>query len=148
MIYLATAYSYNPAVAHANAVSVLGNLLYVGVPAFSPIAHSHEAAVRCGLRTDWEFWRTLDFKYMDACSEVWVWIDPHCRWEESRGVQAEIVHAVEIGKPIRGLWGDGLFMVTKWPASSTDLIADKNAPCVAIAFGVMNWLCPLTETAP
>lgn len=120
MIYLATAYSYNPAVAHARAVEVLAALLKHGVPVFSPIAHHHEAIVRANLGTSWEVWGEYDRQAIDVCDEVWVWRDPEGHWRKSRGVLAEMEYADARRKPVRFVWFDDPF----WIVSADGEIGD------------------------
>ena len=101
MIYLANAYSYDPDESYMDVSRVLAEFIHRGLPVFSPIVHSHLVAEVFDMPTGWEFWRDLDFQYIDACSEVWVWRDPSGQWEKSVGVQAEIEYARSNGKPVR-----------------------------------------------
>ena len=69
-----------------------------GLIIFSPITHSHPIAECSDLPTNWEFWETFDRAYLEASSELIVLkLDG---WEESKGVQAEIAIAEELGLSI------------------------------------------------
>jgi len=76
-------------------------------PVFSPIAHSVPIA-RFGLPTTWDYWEAVDRRHLEVCDEVVVLTLPG--WQESQGVQAELRIAAALGKPIRYLDPDELFM--------------------------------------
>jgi len=76
----------------------------VGHTIFAPICHSHPIA-RFGLPTDWSFWERQDREHLARCDEVVVLLLDG--WRESRGVQAEIRLAENLGKPVRYLVPDG-----------------------------------------
>ena len=104
MIYLASPYSHPDtrvrerrfrAACHAAAW-----LMRSGLTVYSPIAHGHPIAL-CGLPTDWPFWERHDRRLLEHCDQVIVlMLDA---WQESKGVQAEIQIAAELGKPLRYL---------------------------------------------
>lgn len=71
-------------------------LLAGGLVVYSPIAHNHYLACNFNLPRDWEFWQNLDLKMLDLANELHVLMLPG--WEKSRGVAAEIKHAIETGK--------------------------------------------------
>jgi len=71
-----------------------------GLHIFSPIAHSAPIA-RYGLPTTWDYWERVDRRHLEICDELLVLMLPG--WQESRGVQAEIRIAAELGKPVRYL---------------------------------------------
>jgi len=101
MLYLASPYSHpNPAVRderyHA-ACTAVAKLLREGHAVFSPIIHSHPL-VSHGLPTDWSFWERQDLAHLQRCDELVVLMLDG--WEQSVGVQAEIQHAAELGKPV------------------------------------------------
>jgi len=110
MIYLAGPYSHPDSAIreqrfHAACVAA-ARLMRAGHFVYSPIAHGHPIAAH-GLPTDWRFWEPHDRRFLEQCDEVVVlMIDG---WRESRGVQAEIQIAGELGKPVRYLEsvGDG-----------------------------------------
>lgn len=102
MIYLASPYSHpDPAVRQARfdaACRAAAELIRRGYVVFSPIAHSHCIAQH-GLPLNWGYWERHDRRFLAACDELWVLqLDG---WEHSRGVQAEIAIAKEMGKPVR-----------------------------------------------
>jgi hypothetical protein len=63
----------------------------------SPICHSHPIA-KHGLPTDWVFWKKYDSAILKRCDELWVLMLPG--WESSKGLQAEIKIAREMGMPV------------------------------------------------
>ena len=81
----------------------------------SGIAASHPVA-QYGLPTDWDYWEPIDRKYLEMCDEVVVLTLPS--WQESRGVQAEIRLAREMGKPVEYLNFSGRLMVIRAVCSS------------------------------
>jgi len=101
MIYLASPYSHpDPAVVERRfeaACQAAAALIRQGKTVFSPVAHSH-AICRYGLPGDWRFWQRHDRKYLEACNEVVVLMLDG--WQESVGVQAELVVARELDKPV------------------------------------------------
>jgi hypothetical protein len=44
-------------------------------------------------------WLGLDFQWIDCCDEMWVYMQPG--WANSYGVDQEIKHCYDTGKPIR-----------------------------------------------
>ena len=60
-----------------------------------------QTLVEYGLPTDWAFWQNFDRTYLDRCDEAIVLMIEG--WQRSVGVQAEIVLARELGKPVRFL---------------------------------------------
>ena len=104
MIYLASPYTDpDPAVREERfraVCRVAAELMRRGVLVLSPIAHSHPIAAH-GLPTTWDFWETMDREHLKRCDELVVLMLDG--WETSRGVQAEIRIAQELGKPVRYL---------------------------------------------
>ena len=101
MIYLANPYTHpDPAMREARfkaACRQAAEMFRCGIPVFSPIAYSHAIAAH-DLPLEWEFWERFDRVFLETCDEVWVLtLDG---WRESRGVQAEIALAHELGKPV------------------------------------------------
>ena len=111
MIYLCSTYSINEYGLNKKELTklmhrrweyvrdVVAGLLEDGYPVFSPILHSHPAAVANDMPKDWKFWEELDYQYMDASSEVWVLKMPG--WENSVGISSEIVYAIKNGIPVK-----------------------------------------------
>ena len=77
---------------------VTAQILKGGTCVFSPIAHCHDMSVHHDMPKEWEFWKHIDFQYLDAASMVWVLKMPN--WEKSVGVTAEIEYAIEKGIPV------------------------------------------------
>ena len=101
MIYLTSPYTHpDPAVRDARfkaACRQAAEMFRCGIPVFSPIAYSHAIAAH-DLPLEWDFWERFDRAFLETCSEVWVLtLDG---WRESRGVQAEMELARELGKPV------------------------------------------------
>jgi hypothetical protein len=101
-IYLASPYSSpNLAVRDARFDAVCREaaaLMRGGAMIYSPIAHTHPIAMRGDLPTHWEFWEGYDRVMIAAADALWVLMLDG--WEDSRGVQAEIQLATELGKPV------------------------------------------------
>jgi hypothetical protein len=73
-------------------------MLQAGKLVFSPIAHTHPIAAY-GLPGDWSFWQAYDRAMLERCNELAVLqLDG---WEESIGVQAEIIIAKELNLPVQ-----------------------------------------------
>ena len=115
-VYLATAYSYKTApgstrnlkwfalvmqwLRYRRVTKATAKLLMKGYNVFSPITHSHPIPKYIPARLDTHsMWLGLDFDWIDCCDEVWVYMQPG--WDESHGVQQEILYAMETGKPVR-----------------------------------------------
>ncbi|GIW80418.1 MAG: hypothetical protein KatS3mg105_2225 [Gemmatales bacterium] len=107
MIYLASPYSHDdPTVCeqrYRDACRAVAGLLHQGLPAFSPIVHSHPL-VQYGLPADWSFWQRYDRELLARCDEVVVLMLEG--WEKSVGVREEVRIARELGKPVRYLAPD------------------------------------------
>lgn len=103
IVYLANPYSHpDPEVMenrYREAVRFTAGFTACGYIVFSPIVHSHPLAMNHQMATDWEFWKRIDSKFISVCSEVWV--VKMDGWEKSRGVQAEIQIANELGIPVK-----------------------------------------------
>lgn len=103
LIYIASPYSHPDqavrAARHEAICRVAGALMARGLLVFSPIGHTHPIAEVCDLPRGWDFWARYDRRMIEVCDEVWVCTLPG--WRESRGVQAEIALALEMGKTVR-----------------------------------------------
>ena len=101
-IYLATPYSDpSPAVRAARFTAVnevAARLMGEGFLVFSPISHTHPIALAGDLPKGWEFWREYDLTFIEWCDEVHVLMQPG--WEDSVGVTAETLIAIEMNKPV------------------------------------------------
>ena len=102
MIYLASPYSSDNSdvrlVRFYKACSAAARLMRKGMHVLSPIAHSHFIAECGGLPGDWKFWREFDLELLKACDSMTVLMLEG--WRESKGVQAEIKIAEEMGMPV------------------------------------------------
>jgi len=102
MIYLASPYSHAGQVVREEryraACRATARLLRDGRLVFSPIVHGHPLTAY-GLPGDWEFWQQYALWHLERCDELVVLtLDG---WRQSLGVQSEIRHAGELGKPVR-----------------------------------------------
>jgi len=102
MIYMASPYSHpDPAVRQWRfdaACRAAARMMRSGMFIFAPIVHSHPLTLY-GLPGDWGFWQRYDRAHLERCSEFMVLaIDG---WRESKGVQAEMAIARELGVPVR-----------------------------------------------
>lgn len=107
VIYLAVPYSHElPEVRHDRArlaTAAMVHLMRQGHIVYSPITHTHAAAIDHGLPTDYEYWRSHCEMFVTMCSRVVVLaIDGHDR---SVGVAAEITLARQQGKPVEWMRG-------------------------------------------
>lgn len=68
---------------------------------FSPITHCHPLK-EYGMPGDWEFWKKIDYDFIDRCDELYVLL-PEEGWDyihDSTGVKAEIEYSKKKGLPI------------------------------------------------
>ena len=80
---------------------------------FSPITHSHLLTWWIPARLDTHtFWLNIDFEWVDACDEVWVYCQEG--WQESYGVQEEIKKAQATGKPVYTISDDGEYKLWRY----------------------------------
>lgn len=102
LIYLACPYTHkDPKVIQERfeAVNKLASaLMSEGFYIFSPISHTHPIALAGNLPGGWDYWEGYDKAIISRCAGLWVFKLPG--WEQSKGVQAEIKIAKEIGLPI------------------------------------------------
>lgn len=103
MIYLASPYSYKADaelmhLRYEQALAKTAELTLQGLAVFSPIVSSHQLSLAHEMPTTWDFWSGVDYKFLDASSELYV-LMLDC-WDKSAGVTAEIEYAKEIGLPI------------------------------------------------
>lgn len=102
LVYLAVPYSHDdPDVRDMRfeaANRAASELMREGIYVFSPISHSHPIAMAGGLPLGWDFWEGYDRAILANCSAVIVLtLDG---WQESKGVQAEIGIAHDLGIPV------------------------------------------------
>ena len=104
MIYLCSVYSVNNAskelmqIRYEYVRKKTAEFLMLHVPIFSPIVHCHEVAKHFELPKTWEFWKEIDFAYLNGCTAVFVLKMPH--WKKSVGVNAEIEYAKSNNIPV------------------------------------------------
>jgi hypothetical protein len=105
-IYLAIPYSGMVESSYEQANKAAAELMSGGdnINVFSPITHSHPLT-QYGVRGDWEFWKQVDFQFIDWAEEVWVVVPEEGikRVLMSVGVIAEINYANESKKPVKYL---------------------------------------------
>lgn len=68
----------------------IGWLFQLEIVAYSPITHNHTVAQRTNLPHTWDFWKSIDFPFLESAHELHVLMLPG--WKESIGVSAEIKH--------------------------------------------------------
>lgn len=105
-IYLAIPYSgmeessFNQATEATARIIAANNELNV----FSPITHSHLLTKVEGVTVpgNWEFWKKVDYQYIDWADEVWVIIpdEGYDKVNASVGVKAEIAYANQKGMTV------------------------------------------------
>jgi nucleoside 2-deoxyribosyltransferase len=101
-IYLAIPYTGMTESSFKQANEAAAVLLNEGYNVFSPISHCHIITREYNLPTNWNFWKKVDFQFIDWADEVWVLV-PKEGWhttKESNGVQAEIKYALSKNKAI------------------------------------------------
>lgn len=99
LIYLAVPYSHTSESVRLQrfriANRVAGTLMKEGHCVISPISHCHPIKEVCELPHTWEFWEKQDRTFLSCCHKLIVLkIDG---WQESKGVQAEMEIAKEMG---------------------------------------------------
>lgn len=108
--YLASPYSKYYAGLHAafeDICQIAGKLIALGVPVYSPIAHTHPVAIHSGMNPlDHEIWLPADKPMFEAAHGLIV--AQMDGWADSYGVQVEIQWAREAGKPVHYLLPDDL----------------------------------------
>ena len=101
-LYLGSPYSKYPLgaeTAYRHICKISGDLVKLGVPIFSPIAHSHSIAVESGIDIySHAIWMPVDQPFMDAA--LGMIIAPMEGWRESYGVKLEIEEFERGFKPI------------------------------------------------
>jgi nucleoside 2-deoxyribosyltransferase len=103
-IYLAIPYSgmgVESSFKQANEAAAI--ILNKGFNVFSPISHCHVIAKDHKLPETWDFWKHVDYQFIDWSDEIWVLIPKEGiePVRNSTGVNAEIKYAKETGKTVR-----------------------------------------------
>ena len=102
-VYLATPYSHEDKMLHSirfeQVSAKAAQLMEAGYKVFSPISHSHPISTYCKPENNThDFWLRQDFWILELCDEMHILcLDG---WRTSKGVDAEIVKANELGIPI------------------------------------------------
>lgn len=102
LIYLGCPYSHPDRAVRVErfekVTKVAAKLIEVGYHVYSPITHSHPMAEVGKLPGDWDFWEKQDRLFLSISKAMFVLHLPG--WSESKGLQAEIKIADEMGIPI------------------------------------------------
>ena len=102
LTYLASPYTHHDKDViesrYLQAVAAVRALMAQGEHVFSPIVHCHIVAKNSSLPLDWDYWRDIDFDFIDRCDKMTVLMIEG--WEDSKGVQAEIKYATEMSMVI------------------------------------------------
>lgn len=108
--YVATPYSKYPTgieAAFVDACRFMADLVRHGIPAYSPIAHTHPIAIHGGLDPlDHSMWLPADEPMMRVAHGLIVCT--MASWEASYGVSVEINTFKEAGKPIHFISPEGI----------------------------------------
>lgn len=108
MFYLASPYNHPSEKVRARRyqenIKATAELLKTGKVVFSPIVHNHPIVNLYGRIGDWEFWRDIDFHFLERCEGLIVL--KLSGWENSIGVTAEIEFAKKINIPIEFIEAD------------------------------------------
>lgn len=106
-IYLAVPYTGMTESSYKQANEAAGLLLLMGYNVYSPISHSHSivAASKVKIPYDWEFWKNIDYQFIDWADEVFVLvpIEGSDKIKYSTGVNAEIDYALKSGKKVTSI---------------------------------------------
>lgn len=99
LTYLASPYSHPDRAVRVQrfeaACRAAAALMRGGVHLYSPIAHTHPIAEAGDLPKGWDFWKQYDSAILSCCHTLIVLrIDG---WQESKGIQAELQIAAELG---------------------------------------------------
>ena len=103
-IYLAIPYSQiDLESSHRQANEAAALILNDNYNVFSPISHCHVISQSHKLPGTWDFWKKIDYQFIDWADEIWVLIPEEGNEviEKSTGVQAEIIYGIENKKVIR-----------------------------------------------
>jgi len=103
MIYIAAPYSHEDDFVQAYregvATKYAAKLMAQGKMVFSPLTHCRPLALLENLPHNWEFWKEYNLHFLRSCTELHViTLDG---WKESKGVNAEIEAAKELGLVIK-----------------------------------------------
>lgn len=118
MIYLASPYSHPSEVQRETnyqlVMEAASMLINDGRIIFSPIVHCHAMAEEHNMPTDFTFWNSYCLGMVDACTAFYVLKIPG--WKQSKGLEAEFLHARKLGKTLKML--DPTFLIASIPTAS------------------------------
>ena len=101
LVYVASPYSgYAEGIdaAYEEVADLTGQLIKEGIPAISPIAHSHAVCECAGLdHYDHDLWLKMDAPLMEACDAICV--VEMAGWAVSKGVRIELAAFANAEKP-------------------------------------------------
>jgi hypothetical protein len=102
MLYLASPYSHPDPLEmeyrYEQACKVTAHFLRLSFVVYSPIVHCHQLAKEFSLPTDFLFWQKFCLAMLNKADGLWVLqLDG---WQTSKGVNAEIIHAVNSDIPV------------------------------------------------
>jgi len=102
MIYLASPYSHpHPVIMQTRfeqTCRAIGALINQGLMVFSPIVHCHPVADFCKLPTDFDFWESYNYHFLERSEKMIVL--KISGWDSSIGVRGEAAKALELGIPV------------------------------------------------
>lgn len=102
MVFISAPYTHiDPAIVADRMMKVsqyFAKLLSQNIICLSPLATGQFILDRTTIRSDFDFWKNLSLRYIDACDTVHVLMLPG--WDVSTGVSVEIEHAKNVGKKI------------------------------------------------
>lgn len=101
MIYIASPYSGTEEEMESRYRAVAdytARMINVGLVVYSPIVHFHHLSKEYSLPTDFNFWQNINMGMMNKSNQLFVLCIEG--WKESKGVTAEIQHAISKGIPI------------------------------------------------
>jgi hypothetical protein len=105
LIYLASPYSHPDKIIEQARFEIVcqvaAKMMAEGKYVLSPIAHTHPIALAGKLPGNWEYWEGYDRTLIKCCQKLIV--VRISGWRESKGVQAEIKIAQELGIPVEYL---------------------------------------------
>jgi hypothetical protein len=100
LVYIAQPYSSpSPEIRklrYEAAVYALAHFIRIGVPAFSPIAHSYDAACNYNLGQGYEQWRDVSEAILPACNGFVVLM--LTGWQDSIGIREEMKFWLDVRK--------------------------------------------------
>jgi hypothetical protein len=128
--YIASPYSHPDAAVRAGRYEAALDFqvwcLASGIRVFSPIVHSHQAALRGGLPTDAAFWRSFNLAMFTACDRMFFLKAEG--WQRSEGMRLELEDALVrpgfptiLFEPDEGTGFRAVLTLTGDPGSRADL---------------------------